>query len=325
MSNSDKLLNTDPDEMLAQLHGKMLEGKESHDLKDDRFYNLLNSAKTSMESKENSINVEGADKVWESILASMNISNNASTNIRQLRTVWIGYAIAAVLVLSIATLLWYQISDTSSDNLIAQTTDTIRTVTLIDGTAITLGPNSELSYIQNTDLQVTVSLKGEAYFDVRSNPYRVFTVQTSNSRVVVIGTRFNLQSYDNTSTVHLIEGEVTFEGSSPATAISLVPGQASKVGSEGVPSTPFEFDMNEVVSWAEIQIILDGRTVGSVLDQISNRFDVDIRVPENLLNEQLGGTLYIGSLNQTVQDLGLVLGGNFKRDEHGNYDFVKDP
>jgi transmembrane sensor len=324
MSNFDTNNPSNPDDKLAREYGELLAGDDIRGLDGDVFYKILSSAKTYYRVKENAVNVEAQDEVWGKISEMMGSVATPSPSVHILRSVWVGYAIAAVLVLSIATLLWYQTKELPV-NLIVRTTDSIQSVTLPDGTSITLSTNSSLSYVENSEFNVSVRLDGEAYFDVRSNPYRVFSVQTYNSKVVVVGTRFSVQSNNAASTVHLVEGSVIFEGDKSSVPISLQSGQSSSVFNDGLPTEPKEFNPDEVLNWARVQLLIDGMTLKSVISELSTRYDVQITVPQNLLNEELGGTLYIGSVNQAMIDLGLVLGGNFDRDQLGNYSFNQDP
>ena len=83
---------------------------------------------------------------------------------------------------------------------------------LPDGTTGWLNSNSSVKYNGNfiTDRQVTLS--GEAFFDVFKDKKRPFIVNTPEINVKVLGTRFNIASYNNENNVEVVleEGKLVF-------------------------------------------------------------------------------------------------------------------
>lgn len=69
-------------------------------------------------------------------------------------------------------------------------------VQLADGSKVTLNAQSTLTY-NNSLNEREVTLKGEAVFDIRKNKGKPFYVNTSNYRIKVLGTVFNVSTYDN--------------------------------------------------------------------------------------------------------------------------------
>jgi ferric-dicitrate binding protein FerR (iron transport regulator) len=87
------------------------------------------------------------------------------------------------------------------------------THTLLDGTSIILSPESSISYessYNNTNRKI--KLKGEAYFKVRHNPDRPFSVNIDNVFIEDIGTSFRIcaKPNDSTYTVYVDEGQAMF-------------------------------------------------------------------------------------------------------------------
>ncbi|MCK9628899.1 MAG: FecR family protein [Bacteroidales bacterium] len=85
------------------------------------------------------------------------------------------------------------------------------TVILQDGTNVVLYPESELEFPEFFGKSNrSVKLTGEGYFDVQKDASRPFTVTTNSASIVVLGTSFNIRSYNNekvTETV-LVSGKV---------------------------------------------------------------------------------------------------------------------
>ncbi len=100
-------------------------------------------------------------------------------------------------------------------------------ITLPDGSQVVLNGNSMLTYDKYFDREIReVQLNGEAYFDVKKNPARPFIIHTRQMDIKVLGTSFNVKSYDNDkrSETSLIRGsiEVTMKND-PAKKIILKP------------------------------------------------------------------------------------------------------
>src|SRR3546814_17421332 len=77
-----------------------------------------------------------------------------------------------------------RISDWSSD----VCSSDLRNVTLADGSVVTLNKNSELSYPRRfTGSSRTVSLQGEAFFDVETDREKPFVISVNDVEVEVTG------------------------------------------------------------------------------------------------------------------------------------------
>lgn len=328
MNNNKEHLPNESDLKLAEEFGQYLEGNATKSRIQDPLFSKLELAKQQDVSIQSEISVLGQESNWNSISSQIGVTSNYSRRPIPLRSTefssWYRFAAAALVILTLSTILWYQFAPSRLDVIASRSTQ-VQTVILSDGSTVTLRPNSELAYTKNQSNFVSVVLTGEAVFDVVSNPTRVFTVETENSRVVVTGTRFNVKTSDSESSVYLLEGSVTFESTDASNAVVLNPGQASAIRQDGIPSEPFEFDEQSVIGWIQSRLMLNNRSLISVINELEAHFDVVIQIPDSLANETLGGSVSLESLNQTLQDLGLVLGGEFQIIESGVYQFSPDP
>ncbi len=107
--------------------------------------------------------------------------------------------------------------------LLHQPTRTIRNHTLAtqthylpDGSEVNLGPDSRLTFKKNmAPDQRTVTLTGEAYFDVTADPGHPFIVKTGLASIEVTGTRFVVNASRKTDEVEVSvkAGKVLFYNS----------------------------------------------------------------------------------------------------------------
>jgi len=125
---------------------------------------------------------------------------------------------AAVLVLGAALFLWYLSARPGKENTIAinwQNSTTAPTVkrklVLSDSTIVTLNSGTTLSYpLSFGDKNREVYLNGEAFFEVHKDRAHPFIIHTKKMNVKVLGTVFNIKSYDDApqSETSLIEGSI---------------------------------------------------------------------------------------------------------------------
>ena len=79
-------------------------------------------------------------------------------------------------------------------------------INLTDGSFVWLGANSKLTLNPKfAEKGRDVELKGEAYFNVKTNQDIPFTVKTSSINVRVLGTAFNVNASDNSTTEVVLE------------------------------------------------------------------------------------------------------------------------
>lgn len=95
---------------------------------------------------------------------------------------------------------------------------------LSDGTTVVLNGNSEISYKKNNPR--LLSLKGEAYFKVKSIPSTnaKFWVVTNDLRVEVLGTQFHVNSRKKNTKVVLDEGAINLAFKNGAVT-KMIPGE----------------------------------------------------------------------------------------------------
>jgi len=95
-----------------------------------------------------------------------------------------------------------------------------RSVTLEDGSTITLNTGSQiLAEITDAARRVVMD-RGEAYFEVAKDPVRPFTVEVGGRSITAHGTAFNVRRLDGGFTVALVDGRVALhqQGGEPPTA-----------------------------------------------------------------------------------------------------------
>jgi len=122
---------------------------------------------------------------------------------------WLAAASLVVVTLGLFTMNRYQeLRGSQSDEFTTRTSEQIE-ITLADGSRVWLGPKSKLHVgfsKKRRDIQLA---NGEAFFSVKKDRDRPFTVRSSSGEITAVGTAFNVRALDDHVTVAVSEGVVT--------------------------------------------------------------------------------------------------------------------
>ena len=190
--------------------------------------------------------------------------------------------------------LIYEVSDKSQGEIEQNTLSTTKGETyrikLPDGTQVWLNAASSLSYPVRFANQKnrTVTLTGEAYFEVAKDSKHPFIVQAAAQQVEVLGTHFNVNSYADESAVQttLLEGRV--QVSSHSQKLLLAPGEQSTLTARGVlKSRPI--DTAPVIAWTNNEFMFDGDDIESVMRKVARWYNVEVIYQGKKTTEKFGG------------------------------------
>lgn len=192
-------------------------------------------------------------------------------------------------------------------------------VTLPDSSTVILNSGSTLRYPSEfTDGSRTIELVGEAYFDVRKDSDRKFSVMLADgSSVNVYGTRFNVDAYpDDNAVITLAQGAVGFnytDDKGAAREIRLSPDQQVTKTADGYVSIT-NTEASKAIVWKENKIILENTSLNSILKSLEKRFDVKFVIKDREIEELTfsGNTISINSLDYVLETLNIATGMNWR-------------
>lgn len=146
-----------------------------------------------------------ADKSWADMKQRMDDFHRKTTRQRNLSI--IKYAVAASLILIFGLASFFIFQKNKTHNLIQYTagnTKLEKPVILPDGTTVYLNRNTSISFSKHFNEKTrTISLTGEAFFDVTKNPAKPFIIRTSTTEIKVVGTSFNVMAYAASDSVQV--------------------------------------------------------------------------------------------------------------------------
>jgi transmembrane sensor len=166
-------------------------------------------------------------------------------------------------------------------------------IALEDGSIITLQPDSELSLPEQfTHGERTVSLRGEAFFDIRRDTLRPFYVYTGDVVTKVLGTSFNIKASQ-------FEREVTVAVKTGKVSVFTKRGKEKSATPEVIltPNQQAVYNANDIVVKKEIvpepEIVLEEPTifkmkydetpVTEIFHVLEENYGVDIEFNEEAL------------------------------------------
>ncbi|MDH7460606.1 FecR domain-containing protein [Chitinophagaceae bacterium 26-R-25] len=155
----------------------------------------------------------------------------------------------------------------------------VATIVLSDGTRAWLNAGSSLTYpVSFIDNDRKVSVSGEVYFEVTSllaeGKKRPFIVQTNHTTIEVLGTHFNVNSYEDEpeAKITLLEGSVRIRRNSETKL--LKPGEQAQVSS--IIKVVDDINEEEVMAWKNGFFQFAGADVEEVMRQLARWYDVEI-------------------------------------------------
>lgn len=187
-------------------------------------------------------------------------------------------------------------------------------VILADGSHVTLKPGSQMVFpSQFHKKRREVYVEGEAFFEVTKNRLKPFVVKTQKMDVEVLGTSFNLCAYPKkpTQSVVLVTGAVQVT-SQNREHVNIVPNQRYLFNNTNQKESVSKVDVEDYISWKEDILTLKSEALTSVLDELSNYYNVsfdykavaeaNIRLSGKLdLKQNIGEILNVLSLISPIE------------------------
>ena len=194
-------------------------------------------------------------------------------------------AAAVVLLVGLGAALNYFIDQGKEIQWVSQQTQEngIETYTLSDGSTITLNQSSKLDYPEKFDgNQRIVKLEGEAFFDIARDEKRPFLIQTEQAVVKVLGTSFNVRSYDSEDEIEVTvrSGKVQFEIEEVKEKMILQAADCYRYSkTEKTVKKEKDEEMN-ASSWQTKRLAFVKTPLETVLNQIEKYYNIKIRVQD---------------------------------------------
>ncbi|HMM11186.1 MAG TPA: FecR domain-containing protein [Bacteroidales bacterium] len=168
---------------------------------------------------------------------------------------------------------------------------------LSDGTSVWLNAGTSLEYpVVFGRGERYVSLSGEAFFEVATDPQRPFIIQTGSGKLQVLGTSFNVSAYqeDEFMETTLVSGALQVTTSNGMIS-RLLPGQQHKLNQMTFEQTVSQVDTKFYTSWRDGVIYFNRVSLKELAVKLERWYDVQI----TFQNESSGKLIFSGAVENS--------------------------
>jgi transmembrane sensor len=170
-------------------------------------------------------------------------------------------------------------------------------LTLPDGTKVMLDAASSIKYpITFTGNERKVEVNGQAYFEVVHNAAKPFRVITKGQVIEDIGTKFNVNAYDDEPAYKttLLEGAVKVAYPKAAAlsereGLLLKPGQQTSLQNNRL--TVSNADIEHALAWKNGYFNFKDEKIESVMRKLSRWYDIEIEYKDDLPDKLFEGEI----------------------------------
>lgn len=215
-----------------------------------------------------------------------------------------------------------------------------RTITLEDGTRITMDTDTQLRVRFEENGRHIQLQRGQAYFEVAENPNSPLSITSKHGIVNAIGTAFSVFESPEKLSVTLKEGKVHVattaidaNQSALSTAkakqksigkiISLAPGEQLTFDPNQGSQKTFVEDLPQHMSWITGQLVFRSAPLGDIVDDLNRYSDNMIAVCDTeLLNKKVDASFAANDIPTSILDLKSMFNLDAFYDENGDIELI---
>jgi transmembrane sensor len=194
--------------------------------------------------------------------------------------------------------------------------DSIR---LADGSRVILGPDSRLTV--PADFGGTtraVSLDGDAYFDVRHDAAKPFSVRVANALIEDVGTTFTVETDPgDTTTVSVMSGVVRLRPATeaPTTGATLSAGDRGTLTSDGRVHAQQNVVVADDSAWTTGKLVFRDASLVRVAGELRRWYGLRLGIADSSLVRRTVNTTFMADepVDSVLNVLSLMLGARVER------------
>jgi len=256
-------------------------------------------------------------EIWNTIIARTKQSTKASRKIK----LWRPYAAAAVLigVFLAVGLLYSGLRQVNIHTAYGQ----LQTLTLPDGSQVTLNANSDIKYDRHWDDDETreVWVKGEAFFKVihlhKNGPvknHQRFVVHIGALNVEVLGTSFNVNNRRGHTEVALVEGKIGLGlPNKHDKPLILAPGDIVAYAQGKLNKK--SINVGEYTAWKDGNLYFRNVPLAAIFNYLEDIYGYKVRVDDpKILTRRISGSVSSKNEKVLIDLLSITFGLNITTD-----------
>ena len=192
------------------------------------------------------------------------------------------------------------------------------TLKLPDGSVVKLNAGSSIRYPQEfVGHERNVSLQGEAFFDVVENPDKPFVISTDGLETRVLGTSFNVRSYQDEAEIKVavVTGKVEISGPDGNSSV-LLPSEMGIFEREKASITKDHYDFRKEIGWTDGVLYFDKDDLKTVIKKLEMWYGVHFEVEKGFWFKGLysGEFRNNESLEMVLEGISFTSGFDYKLD-----------
>jgi ferric-dicitrate binding protein FerR (iron transport regulator) len=249
----------------------------------------------------------------ERLLARLQ-STRTEDNRRSLIYYLLRVAAVVVFVLSIAGLSIYMASETNlfyKSNWVEISTEAgqLSKVSLPDGSLVWLNAGTVVKYCPDKN-ERRVSLTGEAYFEVNYSQDYPFVVETGDTKIKVLGTKFNVSHYPGSTITKasLLSGKIVMSIDKSDKVVHIRPGEkvSYDAGTQALNKT--EAIVQNDILWKQGVLVFENESFNDLIMKLERyyavNFDYNRATFENI---HYTGTINNLNINRVLEFINLTI------------------
>jgi transmembrane sensor len=216
--------------------------------------------------------------------------------------VWAAAASVSLIALALALLRPWSVGGELIETRVGEN----KTLTLGDGTAVSLGGRTALRVSLSDDERRLTLVRGEAFFDVAKDSSRPFVVRAGAATVTAVGTQFNVRRNDDRTVVSVVEGKVLVQRA-PSAIRAIWPAapdvergveplgagiRATVSGESSQPPSAEPAEMADATAWRSGKLAFESEQLRYVVEDV-NRYAAK---PIEIEDERIGELLVTGTV-----------------------------
>jgi len=220
---------------------------------------------------------------------------------------WLRIAASVIFIAGLGIAAFILVNkNTTPKEMVAQTGQNVLVDTLSDGSVITLNKRSTITYPSKFKNNTrTITLKGEAFFNVAPNKKKPFIISVNDVQVTVVGTSFNIKSENGNTEVVVETGIVRVTRSGKTVELNA--------GEKIVMSANDSIASKEAVSdklynyYRSKEFVCDETPLWKLVQVLNEAYDSKIIIGRKELNEKrITTTFYNESLEKILEIIHLT-------------------
>ena len=240
---------------------------------------------------------------------------------QQVGKYWLGIAATFLLVAAFGFLIFQQLEsiDPESNSLYQTAFAEQKNILLPDGTEVNLNVGSSLEQFPFEGQEMRkVNLRGEGFFQVAKDKSHPFEISTQSTKILVLGTAFNVTSYDEDDLIEISVTEgtvnVSLQWESFSVDETITIGQ--KISIDKANNTYEVLEFNTPIHWKSQILNFDQAEFAQVINSLQRWYDVDLAVKDSsLYTLKLSGQFKDKDIDEVIAAIGFLANKDLKNNE----------